>query len=300
MSHRLDPFRNRRDSLTMPSIWVATALSILIHIAAMWARLPPHVRLPSPEALERGETRGALSVYLAPPPSPPPAPRPSPAPQAVPSAPSQAPQSKAAPRPRPTPPVIARDPPAPSSPPPESRAPSVPAPAPARPPAEGDLSSYIEAKRRARAESQPSAPAVGASPAPPVEDENARTNRVIASNLAPQRALAFGYDPTRSGGVFQLERMGYDSAEFIFYGWNKEIRRNTAQLIEVRKGGNSDIRIAVIRRMIAIIREYEQEDFLWESQRLGRSVTLSARARDNAGLEDFLMTEFFGNPRRPQ
>jgi hypothetical protein len=45
--------------------------------------------------------------------------------------------------------------------------------------------------------------------------------------------------------------------------------------------------------MIAIIREYEQEDFTWRSVRLGREVTLSARAVDNAGLEDFLMREFF-------
>ena len=72
-----------------------------------------------------------------------------------------------------------------------------------------------------------------------------------------------------------------------------------AHQIEVRKGSNSDIRIAVVRKMIAIIREYEQEDFLWESQRLGRSLTLSARARDNAGLEDFMMREFFPDPRLP-
>ena len=49
--------------------------------------------------------------------------------------------------------------------------------------------------------------------------------------------------------------------------------------------------------MIAIIREYEQENFEWSSQRLGRDVTLSARARDSAGLEDFLMQEFFPDPR---
>jgi hypothetical protein len=91
--------------------------------------------------------------------------------------------------------------------------------------------------------------------------------------------------------------MSDDAAEFIFYGWHKAMRRNMAQLIEVRKGSNPDIRIAIIRRMIAIIREYEQDDFVWESQRLGRNVTLSARARDNAGLEDFLMTEFFGEQR---
>jgi hypothetical protein len=51
--------------------------------------------------------------------------------------------------------------------------------------------------------------------------------------------------------------------------------------------------------MIAIIREYEQQDFVWESRRLGRSLMLSARQRDNAGLEQFLMQEFFEDPLRP-
>ena len=103
----------------------------------------------------------------------------------------------------------------------------------------------------------------------------------------------FGYDPERGGGVFQIERLGYDYAELIFHGWNKDIGRNTRQRIEVRKGNNSDIRIAVVRQMVAIIREYEQEDFLWVSQRLRRNVMLSARPRDRAGLEDFMMREFF-------
>ena len=94
--------------------------------------------------------------------------------------------------------------------------------------------------------------------------------------------------------MFQIKRLGYENAEFVFFGWNREIRRNIAQQIEVRKGGNSDIRIAVVRRMIAIIRDYEPGDFLWESRRLDRSVTLSARLSDNAGLEDFLIREFFG------
>jgi hypothetical protein len=92
--------------------------------------------------------------------------------------------------------------------------------------------------------------------------------------------------------------MSYDYAEFLFFGWNKDIRRNTTQLIEVRKGSNSDIRIAVVRRMIVIIREHEDADFVFESRRLGRNVTLSARARDTAGLEDFMMREFFGETAR--
>jgi hypothetical protein len=110
------------------------------------------------------------------------------------------------------------------------------------------------------------------------------------------RTPTFG-DDRNGGGIFRIERMGYDAAEFYFFGWNTDIRRNSKQLIEVRKGDNPDIRIAVVRRMIAIIRDREPEDFVWVSQRLGRNVTLSARQSDNAGLEDFLMQEFFDNPR---
>jgi hypothetical protein len=52
--------------------------------------------------------------------------------------------------------------------------------------------------------------------------------------------------------------------------------------------------------MIAIIREYEQEDFAWESRRLGRIVSLSARPADTAELEDFLIREFFDSPVPPR
>src|SRR6185436_7667174 len=104
---------------------------------------------------------------------------------------------------------------------------------------------------------------------------------------------SFGPDPDFGGGIFHIQRLTLNDAEFAFYGWNKDIRRNTTQVIEVRKGENSNIRIAVIRRMIGIIREHENEDFVWESRRLGRNISLSARARDNSGLEDFMMREFF-------
>jgi hypothetical protein len=51
--------------------------------------------------------------------------------------------------------------------------------------------------------------------------------------------------------------------------------------------------------MIAIIREHETENFLWESHRLGRQLTLSARARDTSELEAFMMQEFFFDTRNP-
>ncbi|MET0168068.1 MAG: hypothetical protein ABW318_24145 [Vicinamibacterales bacterium] len=309
MSDWLDAPRLRSDGVTIPLIWVAIALSLLVHIAVLWAWLP-RLYFPSPENPEPGKAGGSLVVQLVPPASPPPSrPAPPPAakpqvqpppmPQAQPSPPRRAPPPKTAARPLPTPPVIALNRPAPAVPSPPPTSPSIAAPPPVRAPADGDLASYIEAKRRAQAASPSPAPAPPASVpnAQPVEDDNERSNRIVAANLGTQRTPTYGSDPINGGGIFQIKRLGYSDAEFVFFGWNKDIRRNTTQLIEVQKGSNSDIRIAVVRRMIAIIREYEQEEFLWESKRLGRNLVLSARMKDNAGLEDFMMQEFFYNAR---
>jgi hypothetical protein len=298
----LDRIVHRRDGLPVPRIWIAVAFSIVIHAACLWT-WRYEVRFPSEGSEQRS---GPLIVRLAPPPSPPPAVRDEP--RTAPPAPPR--EAKARPRAapkatkpqqqarKPDPKILARAEPAPS-------APAVPAPSPPAAPAtqpappaaarapEGDLSSLIEARRRARGE----VPAPSAAPPPPIagaqEDANARATQLAAANLGSSRKPSFGSDPRKGGGVFAIERLSYDSAEFTFFGWNKDIRRNTLQLIEVRKDDAPDIRIAVIRRMIAIIREQENEDFIWESKRLGRNVVLSARARDTRGLEDFLMREFF-------
>ena len=298
MSQTFDALDRRRDALTLPAFRVAVALSVLLHVL-MLGKWLPQVHLPSADDLAERETSRSLVVNLVPPASPPPAPQPAPAPAprsaAAPAV--QAPPPAARPRPAPPPPVIALNKPRPDvpSPPPAVAAPARPTPAPG-----SDLSSYIEAQRRSRAEAAapaPFPPSASLGPPAPVEDAATRGDRAIAANLGLNRAPTFGADSRSGGGIFQIQRLGYSDAEFLFYGWNKDIRRNTTQLIEVRKGEASDIRVAVIRRMIAIIREHEQEDFLWESPRLGRNITLSARQRDNAGLEEFMMREFFSGAR---
>lgn len=288
--------RSVRDGVNIPAIWVAIAASLLIHAVALWDWFP-ELRLKLKEQAKSGETRIPLQARMVPPirapstsrpiaprtlPRQAPAKKPviPPAPPAV-RAPAQQRREMAlnTPSPRTVPPPAL--PTIPTPPPPPPAPVSVP---PASAPAQGDLASFIEARRRARGDTGvPSAPA---------ETEEARRNRIVASNLASQDAASPGFDPNR-GGVFQIQRLGYDRAEFVFYGWNKDIRRNSSQLIDVRKGEHADIRLAVVRRMITIIREQKQDDFTWDSLRLGRVITLSARQRDNAGLEDFLMKEFF-------
>lgn len=295
MSNSLyEPPRTDGASVTIPTIRIAFALSLLIHAAVLWL-LVPHLADQFSARAARGKASGALAVRLAPPPTPesraPPAPSASPAPPSPPPAAKRAPPTRAASRPPPPPPVIARNEPAPAVvAPPVPPAATTPAPAPT--PIEGDFSSYLEARRRARGASAEGSTAS----TPSVEDERARHNRIVAENLGLNRTPIYGQE-RKGGGIFQLERVGYTSAEFTFFGWNKDIRRRAKQLIEVEKGANSDIRIAVVRKMISIIRDHESGDFVWISPRLGRELTLSARPSDNAGLEEFMLQEFFSESR---
>lgn len=297
----------RRDTVEVPVFWIVLLLSALVHVAVLFVlpplRLTPHLSAETRLDVALEPRRPALEAPTSIPapafvtPIAPSAPPPRPAITAPRVAPPPRPESIRPPGPpkRRAPPPVVTAPPAP-----EETSPIVP-PAPAvpeqaEPPRARDLASYIEARRRARGES--AVPPSPASVQPAQSDEEARRNQIVARNLGLGRAPEFGGSRKPGGGIFQVTRLHYSEAEFIFYGWNKDIRRNTSQLIEVRKGNHSDIKLAVIRRMIAIIREHESGDFLWESDRLGRDVTLSARPADNAGLEEFLMREFFGEPGR--
>ncbi|HVO88655.1 MAG TPA: hypothetical protein VMV45_08940, partial [Casimicrobiaceae bacterium] len=126
-----------------------------------------------------------------------------------------------------------------------------------------------------------------------------RLNRIIAANIGLDKPKTFGYDPKSAGGIFQIEHVDFSNAEFYFFGMDKDIGRNAKQLIEVRKGDNPDIYIAIVRRMIAIIREHETGDFVWLSSRGGREMHLSARPQDNAALEQFILRDVFPDVRTP-
>lgn len=308
----LAPGVGRGNTASDRTLRVALLLSVLAHVAAMWG-WHPQLR-PTFELTTPSEQSGPLQLRLEPETSTPAMPIPpeprrrsEPSTQAPP-----APQKRelAPPKPRPTPPTPRTRPstpepmtqPAPPAEPPQYATPQT---APALPPAPetatkaapgGDLSSYIASRRRARQGSDEASRPVAPALAEPSEAERAR--RIAEANLGVGRTPSHGQDLT-GGGIFQITRLGYDYAEYLFYGWNVDIRRNATQMVTVRKGAHADIRKAVVRSMIDIIRRHEQGDFLWESRRLGRNVNLSARPADDAGLEDFLMKEFFDDPARP-
>ena len=97
-----------------------------------------------------------------------------------------------------------------------------------------------------------------------------------------------------TNGVFQILSMDSRRAAFSFRGWTTDSSNSRREYIQVEIGANSDIEIAIVRKMIELIRRYYKGNFNWESQRLDRIVILSARTEDNDGLEEFMKNEFFG------
>lgn len=184
-------------------------------------------------------------------------------------------------KPAPAAPVAPVIPPAPQAvEPPAPVTPQVTAPLPA----ETDLAAYVEARRRAREGVDP-----GAS-----EADRANRGALASAALKPSAPLNFEKKkPTANSGWFRIDRRGADYAQFTFFGWNENFGRNWLQQFDVSKGNHSSIDIAVIRSIIEIIRRYETGDFQWHSKRLGKTLVLSARARDNAGLEEFMLQEFY-------
>jgi hypothetical protein len=164
--------------------------------------------------------------------------------------------------------------------------PAQPVPQPAPPlklerPAEAaptDMMSYVNA---ARARRQAEEAAAGSAQQPSADDIRMAN---IRRNLQPDG----------TNGIFQILDIQARTAKFSFRSWTTNASNPQRETITVSSGPDGDIELAIVRRMIGLIRNYFKGDFNWESQRLGQVVVLSAREEDTAELEDFLKREFFG------
>ncbi|MDP1941301.1 MAG: hypothetical protein Q8K54_11755 [Gallionella sp.] len=166
---------------------------------------------------------------------------------------------------------------------PVTQADPAPEPNPAPP---ADLMAYINAARERHRAAEMSAEREYAEARAKERGPSADEIRMakIMRNLQPQG----------TNGVFQIISVGDRSARYSFRGWTKDASSARREVIEVDAGPNGDVEREIVRSMIALIRRYYKDFFNWESQRLERVVVLSARMEDNAGLEDFLIREFFG------
>ena len=97
-----------------------------------------------------------------------------------------------------------------------------------------------------------------------------------------------------TNGIFEITSLSSRHAAFAFRGWTNDYSNSRRESFEVEASTGQDVRLLMIKKMIALIRQHYQGDFNWESHRLDRVVIQSARLEDNAGLEDFMMMEFFG------
>lgn len=290
------------DRITIRAITVAIALSLFVHFALfvlpIFDKINQEMKAPADDI-------GPLSVTIA-------------ASKPLPPAPQQK-QEPAVEQPKPTPPTPQKQasrskptPPRPQSqiavnngsrppfvvPPPVNPQPATPeaqpTPQPIQPTQE-DFTEILAARQRARRAAN------GGAPDEVVESDDERANRIAKANvLGQQRSASPGEDPDQAGGIFELKHTGINEAEFVFNGWNRTFRRSLGQTFEVKQGSNPDIRIAVIRQMIAVIREQRPTDFEWHSYRLRRSVVMSARVKDQPELEIFLMKEFYPQDPRAQ
>ena len=264
----------------MPRVWLrvqverntllAIVFSLLVHGLILFLALP---QLNLDSAAMPPTT---IQVSLAPPPAEAPPP-----PVALPKPPKK-------PKPISRPKVMTQKP---SSQPSDFNLPeAAPSPAPSAPVAPAkdqpvDMMAYVNAKRQQRLAmendaAKQNAEAVAKEQGPSAEqvrEQRIKDNLKVGTN-----------------GIFEITSLSARHAGFSFRGWTSDYSNARREAFEVEAGVGQDIRLLVVRKMIVLIRQHYQGDFNWESQRLGRVVIQSARPEDNAGLEDFMMMEFFG------
>jgi hypothetical protein len=147
-----------------------------------------------------------------------------------------------------------------------------------------DLMSYIRAQKQRTQEQEANA---------------ARENAIASANARGPGAeeqrnanIRRNLQQPGTSGIFKIRYRMSEKAQFSFRGWKNDYSNSYVEIIDVEAGPDGDIDLAIVRKMIEIIRREYQGDFNWESQRLDRVIVLSARKEDESGLEEFLLREF--------
>lgn len=251
---------------------ICVVVSILLHIGVM---LIPVAQRMGATASASSAAQGPLTVHLS-----------NPAPR---TPPGKSEPVKETPPPPPKTPVLATHPRT-SKPTfvvpvqPEKPIPQV-QPVPQAPPQE-DMMAHARARQAQRDAEEAQAAQANAEAA--AASNGPSTDQIIAANI--NRTKHAANDGT--GGVFQITSIGVREGSFRFNGWNPA-RDNWHESYTVDAGEGGDVKLAIVRKVIEVIRKYKKGDFEFESHKLGRMVPMSARPQDNDRLETFLLMELF-------
>jgi hypothetical protein len=153
-------------------------------------------------------------------------------------------------------------------------------------PPEVDMQAYIEARRKQRGAPEPSQATE--------ESDEAKGMRNAMANIAAANNRGRD-DSNETGGIFSISNRTFHSMDLKFRGWNPSFKRRWLTQLTVEQGSEPDLETAVVKKMIELIRKEKTGDFEWDSHRLGKVVTMSARVQDTAELQAFLMKEMFGD-----
>ena len=263
---------------SMRRLYMGVGISLLCH-ALLFVLMPRRLEPGNPPNEMAANTKGPLVVRLMPPvasiePLP-----------AIPDAPTVPPPRRHTPAPTmmAVPKTQAQNPVVPLE---------APAPRIQSPPDTPELPSMMAMIEAARARRRAAEEAAQRYNAEMRAQENPSGGDAAGANLARNLQSLAGRGGT--SGVFQILQKGHRSGQFAFRGWTTGGGRGDwKEVIEVDAGPQGDIELAMVRKMIELIRQHYQGNFNWESYRLGRVIVLSARLEDSAGLETFLMREFF-------
>lgn len=154
-----------------------------------------------------------------------------------------------------------------------------------------DMQAFIEARRKQRGAQAPSTATE--------ESDDARGMRNALANIASVNARGAD-DRNETGGVFSVTNKTFASATVKFRGWNPNFKRRWLTQVNVELGSERDIETAIVKKMIELIRKEKTGDFEWDSHRLNRVVTMSARPQDTEALMAFLYKEMFPEYKPPK
>jgi hypothetical protein len=151
-----------------------------------------------------------------------------------------------------------------------------------------DMASMLNAARERRQKAE----AVAASENQAAQQGNRGLSPQEVAEANVRRSLERANGKDGDGGLFTVTSKGVRVATFSFRGWDPR-SRGARQVFEVDAGLGGNVELAIVKRMIEVIRLRFKTKAPWESQRLGRVVMISMAIEDTEEVERFLMKEVF-------